>query len=67
MSEVYVGRGGNVDKALQKLKKKMMREGTIKEARNRRFYEKPSAIKYRERKQALLTAKIEARENKLWQ
>jgi len=66
MSEVYVGKGGSVDKALQQLKKKMMREGTIKELRNRRFYEKPSTTKYKKKRRALLTAKIEARENKLW-
>jgi len=67
MSEVYVGKGGSVDKALQKLKKKMMREGTIREMRDRRFYEKPSTKKYKQKKRALLTAKIEARENRLWQ
>lgn len=67
MSEVHVGKGGSVDKALQKLKKQMMREGTIKEVRDRRFYEKPSAKKYKQKKRALLTAKIEARENRLWQ
>ncbi len=67
MSEVYVGKGGSVDKALQKLKKKMMREGTIREVRDRRFYEKPSTKKYKQKRRALLTAKIEARENRLWQ
>jgi small subunit ribosomal protein S21 len=67
MSEVYVGKGGSVDRALQKLKKKMMREGTIREARDRRFYEKPSTKKYKQKRRALLTAKIEARENRLWQ
>ena len=65
MSEVKV-ENGNVDKALRKLKKKMDREGTVKEVRSRQFYEKPSRTRYEQKRKSLLTAKIQARENRLW-
>jgi small subunit ribosomal protein S21 len=42
MIEVKMRKGEPVDKALRKLKKKLDREGTLKEIRNRRHYEKPS-------------------------
>ena len=38
-----------IEKALRKLKKKLDKEGTLKELRNRRHYEKPSEIKRREK------------------
>jgi small subunit ribosomal protein S21 len=65
MSEVKVEKR-NVEKALRKLKKIVDREGTLKEVRDRRFYEKPSRTKYKKRRKALLTAKIQSRENKSW-
>ena len=47
MSEVRVKKGEPIDKALRRLKKKMDKEGTLKDLRNRRYYEKPSEIKRR--------------------
>ncbi len=47
MSEVKVKKGETVDRALRRLKKKLDKEGTLKEIRNRRHYEKPSEIKRR--------------------
>jgi small subunit ribosomal protein S21 len=41
-------RDNNVDQALRALKKKMQREGTFREMRLRRHYEKPSERKARE-------------------
>ena len=52
MSEVRVKRGETVDRALRRLKKKMDKEGTLKEIRNRRYYEKPSEIKRRKTRRA---------------
>ena len=52
MSEVRLKRGEPVDKALRRLKKKMDKEGTLKEIRNRRYYEKPSEVKRRMAKRA---------------
>lgn len=34
-------KGESVDKALRRLKKKMDKEGTMKEIRNHRYFEKP--------------------------
>ena len=50
MSEVKMKRGEPIDKALRRLKKKMDKEETLKEIRNRRYYEKPSEVKRRQQK-----------------
>ena len=50
-TEVSVKKGELIDRALRRLKKKLDKEGTLKELRNRRHYEKPSEIKRREAKQ----------------
>jgi small subunit ribosomal protein S21 len=42
MPEVKTRRGENIDRALRRLKKKMDKEGTLKDLRNRRHYQKPS-------------------------
>ena len=47
MTEIRVKRGEPIDKALKRLKKKLDKEGTLKEIRNRRYYEKPSEAKRR--------------------
>jgi len=45
-------RGNDVAKALRRLKKLMNSEGMVKDMRKKEFYEKPSAIKKREKAQA---------------
>ncbi|HOK04333.1 MAG TPA: 30S ribosomal protein S21 [Victivallales bacterium] len=47
MIEVKIRRGEPIDRALRKLKKKLNREGTLRELRNRKHYEKPSEKKRR--------------------
>jgi len=42
VTEVKLKRGESVEKALRRLKKKMDKEGTMKEIRNHRYFEKPS-------------------------
>lgn len=54
MTEVRLKKGESVDKALRRLKKKLDREGTLREARQRRNYEKPSAKKRRKAKEPKL-------------
>ncbi len=49
-SEIQTKKGEPIDKALRRLKKKLDREGVLRELRNRRHYEKPSEIKRREEK-----------------
>ena len=52
MPEVKTRRGEPIDRALRRLKKKMDKEGTLKEVRNRRCYEKPSEAKRRAAKRS---------------
>ena len=54
MSEVRLKKGESVDKALRRLKKKLDREGTLREARQRRNYEKPSEKRRRKAKEPKL-------------
>ena len=46
-------RDNNVDQALRVLKKKMQREGLLREMRTKEFYEKPSVKKHGRRKREL--------------
>ena len=46
-------RENNVDQALRVLKKKMQREGIFREMKLRRYYEKPSERRARERAEAI--------------
>jgi len=54
VSEVRLKKGESVDKALRRLKKKLDREGTLREVRARRNYEKPSERKRRKAKEPKL-------------
>jgi small subunit ribosomal protein S21 len=46
-------RENNVEQALRALKKKMQREGLFREMKLRKYYEKPSVKKARERSEAV--------------
>ena len=46
-------RDKNVEQALRALKKKMQREGVFREMKLRRFYEKPSEKKAREKSESI--------------
>ena len=41
-TEVKLKKGDSIERALRRLKKKLDKEGTLKELRNRRHYEKPA-------------------------
>ena len=62
-SEVQTKRGEPIDKALRRLKKKLDREGVLRELRNRRHYEKPSEIKRREGKRLVKRIAKESRDS----
>jgi small subunit ribosomal protein S21 len=47
VSEVKIRKGENIDRALRRLKKKMDREGIMREIRAHRHFEKPSEKKRR--------------------
>ena len=51
----------DIDKALRVLKKRMQREGIYREMKLRRFYEKPSERKARERDEAIRRARKKER------
>ena len=48
-TEVRGKKTETIDRALRRLKKQLDKEGTLKELRNRRHFEKPSEIKRKER------------------
>ena len=52
MIEVQV-RGGNLEKAMRVLKKKVMKEGIVKELKRRQFFQKPSEIKREKKKEGI--------------
>ncbi len=54
--QIFV-RDNNVDQALRALKKKMQREGTFREMKRRKFYEKPSERKARQKAEAVRRAR----------
>ena len=53
---IEVGRG-NVEQAMRVLKRKVQKEGIVKELRQRQYYEKPSAKKRRKRKENIANCK----------
>ena len=54
-------RDNNVDQALRVLKKKLQREGVLRELKLRRHYEKPSERAAREKQEAIRRARKMAR------
>ena len=56
MIEVQV-RGGNLEKAMRVLKKKVQKEGIVKELKRRQFYMKPSEIKREKKKEGIKNVK----------
>jgi len=58
--QVFV-RDNNIDQALKVLKKKMQREGVLREIKLRRHYEKPSERRVREKAEAIRRARKLAR------
>lgn len=52
MSEVRMKKGESVDKALRRLKRKLDREGTLREVRVKKRYEKPNVRLKRKAKEA---------------
>ena len=46
-------KNGNVDRAMRILKKKLQKEGLLKELKQRQFFEKPSAKKARKKAEGI--------------
>tara|TARA_B100000686_G_scaffold51580_1_gene55505 strand:- start:2929 stop:3141 length:213 start_codon:yes stop_codon:yes gene_type:complete len=58
-------RNNNAEKAIKLLKKKINAEGTLKECRDRQFYEKPTDKRRRQKAQAI--RRIERQLQKLYE
>ena len=54
-------RNNNVDKAMRILKKKLLKDGLMRELRDRKHFTKPSLVKREEKKQAIRRVKKEQR------
>jgi small subunit ribosomal protein S21 len=61
VTEIKLKKGEPVEKALRRLKKKVDREGTLREVRSHRHYEKPSERRRRKLKVARFNAMLSAR------
>ena len=55
----------NVEKAMRKLKKMLLKEGVMQELRDRRYYMKPSFIKREDKKRAIKRAHKLRREREM--
>ena len=53
MSITVEVRKGNLEKAMRVLKKKVQKEGIIKDLRAKQYYEKPSEVKRRKKKEGI--------------
>lgn len=61
MIEIKLRKNEPVERVLRRLKKKVEREGTLKTARSRRHFEKPSERRRRKEKVARFSAMLRAR------
>ena len=61
LTEIRLKKGESVDRALRRLKKKIDREGTLREVRSHRHFEKPSERRRRKEKAARFSAMLSAR------
>jgi small subunit ribosomal protein S21 len=59
--EIKLKKNEPVEKGLRRLKKQMLREGLIKELKQRRYYEKPSVCRRRKRKASAFEAMLKQR------
>ena len=62
MIQVNVRKDESVDRALKKLKKVLDRNNVLRDCRNRRYFEKPSAKKRCKMKEAKFKAYLDARD-----
>ncbi len=62
MTQINIRPDESIDRALRRLKKRLDRDDVLKECRNRRYFEKPSAKKRRKLKEAKFKAMLDARD-----
>ena len=59
MSLEVTVRNNNVDKAMRVLKKKLLKDGMMRELKERQYYQKPSHVKREAKKQSIRRHKKE--------
>ena len=59
MSITIQVRNGNVEKAMRVLKKKLLKDGMMRELKERQYYQKPSHVKREAKKQSIRRHKKE--------
>ena len=57
MSITVEVRKGNLEKAMRVLKKKVQKEGIVRDLKLKQYYEKPSEIKRRKKKEGIANVK----------
>tara|TARA_Y100000296_G_C5154546_1_gene248271 strand:+ start:475 stop:672 length:198 start_codon:yes stop_codon:yes gene_type:complete len=62
VTQINIRPDESIDRALRRLKKRLDRDDVLKECRNRRYFEKPSAKKRRKLKEAKFKAMLDARD-----
>ncbi len=67
MTEIKLKKGESVDKALKRLKKKMLKEGVLQKAREKQYFEKPTSKRYRESRRAKYIQRLKSKqEQEYW-
>jgi small subunit ribosomal protein S21 len=59
--EVNIRKGEPIERALRRLKKRLDREGVIRDVRAKRYFEKPCEVRRRKKKVAAFSAMLRAR------
>jgi small subunit ribosomal protein S21 len=59
--EIKIRKGEPIERALRRLKKRLDREGVIRDVRAKRYFEKPSETRRRKKKVAAFSAMLRAR------
>jgi small subunit ribosomal protein S21 len=59
--EIKIRKNEPIDRAIRRMKKKLDRENIIKDARSKRYYEKPCEARRRREKVMAFTAMLRAR------
>jgi len=62
VTQINIRPDESIDRALKRFKKRLDRDDILKECRNRRYFEKPSAKKRRKLKEAKFKAMLDARD-----
>jgi len=66
MATVKLRKGSSIEAAIQRLRRQVEREGTLKKTREKRAYEKPSRKKYRKNRRAKYNQRMKSIEEHNW-